>query len=135
MKWGIHRIMSGGVAGVDLWNTQTDDNAPIHQFETRDLDMDKADVSRGSRKGGLMTLVSYLENATPKSINGHVIPRENPAMYFIEDNNAQALRILSEITPDPDNPDDFRTDAEDHLIDEIRYILSRRDRSIKQSHA
>ncbi len=136
MKWGIHSLMKGGVAGVDLWNTQTDDNAPIHQFEVRKLNMDKADVSRGSRKGGLMTLVSYLENAIPKKADyGGVLPREQPALFFIEANNAQALRILSEITPDPDNPDDFRQDAEDHLVDELRYMLSRRDRSVKQHQA
>ena len=134
-KWGIHGFMKGGVAGVDLWNTQSDDNAPIHQFEVRDLKMDKADVSAGTRKGGLMTLVSMLENASPTYEDGSPRPREFPAIYFIESNNVQALRIFMEITPDPENPDDFPKGAEDHIIDEIRYMLSRRDQTVRQHHA
>lgn len=134
-KWGIHKLIKGGVAGVDLWNTQNDDHAPIQQFELRGLEMDKANVLKGSRKGGLMTLVSYLENACPKDDLGNRIPREHPAIYFIEANNVQALRVLMEITPDPENPEDFSEHAEDHIIDEIRYLLARKDQSVRQHHA
>ena len=132
-KWGIHGICQAGPAGIDLWDGSKG-VSPITSYEEQDIEFYKAHVASGSRIAGLQLVRSMLYNANPKDELGNPMIREKPGLFFIEANNAQALRLFLEIMPDPDNPDDFMENAEDHIFDEIRYFITRRDNSFAQHH-
>jgi hypothetical protein len=55
-------------------------------------------------------------------------PIERPA-FFVFSNNKQFIRTIPYIPRDPSDPDDAWTEAEDHVYDEVRYMLTFNRRS------
>lgn len=72
-----------------------------------------ADKRSGSRKNGLQLVRDALENS---------ITRAGPGLYFM-DNCEAALQTLPILPRDELDPDDVDTTAEDHVYDEVRYMV------------
>ena len=75
----------------------------------------KANKGQGSRIAGLDKLRTLLKNTQR--------PREHPGL-FITANCEAALRTLPTLPRDEKNLDDVDTEAEDHLYDDIRYLIT-----------
>jgi len=74
--------------------------------------------SPGSRKNGWEKMRIAIFNAQPD--NG---PRENPGLFVFRNCQDGFLRTVPGITRDPTDMDDVDTDAEDHVADEVRYVI------------
>ncbi len=77
----------------------------------------EADKRPGSRKMGWEMIRKMFSNS--KSKKG--LPRENPGLYVIGDENPQFMRTVLSLPRDEKDMDDVDTDAEDHIGDELRY--------------
>lgn len=92
---------------------------------SRGVTWTEADKRPGSRVQGWQQIRKMLENAKPK---GGV--REEPGLFICE-RCEQFERTVPELPRDDKNLDDVDTNVEDHIGDETRYRLRRKDRSIR----
>ena len=89
---------------------------------------EKADKGPGSRVQGWQALRERLAHAVPLRAGE---PREQPGL-FIARRCVQFQETLPVLPRSQRNPDDIDTEAEDHIADEVRYRLARRDLTIKR---
>jgi hypothetical protein len=89
---------------------------------------EKADKSPGSRVQGWQILRERLSNAAPIRIGE---PREQPGL-FVTRRCVQFQETVPVLPRSQRNPDDIDTEAEDHIADEVRYRLTRKDLTIKR---
>ncbi len=78
----------------------------------------KSDKSPGSRKNGWEKLRVAIFNAQPD-----VGPREYPGIFVFRTCQDGFIRTLPTIPRCSKDPDDVDTDAEDHVCDEVRYVI------------
>lgn len=85
-----------------------------------------ADKGPGSRSQGWQQFRMYLQGAlpTPKGI------RETPGLFVCE-RCVDFTRTIPVLPRDPRKPDDVDTDAEDHIGDEVRYRLRKKNMEAK----
>lgn len=83
----------------------------------------KADKGPGSRMQGWSQLRNYMQNAIPPE-DGY---REEPGI-FVLDWCRDFIRTVPTLPRDEKNPDDVDTDVEDHIGDETRYRLRKKNR-------
>lgn len=87
--------------------------------------------SPGSRKNGWEKMRIAMFNAQPPEGGG---PRENPGLFVFQNCADGFLRTVPTIPRDSKDLDDVDTDAEDHVADEVRYVvLSVGDRFVSGS--
>lgn len=86
----------------------------------------RADKSSGSVRSGFEMLKRMISAAKPG--NG---PREHSGLFVIGSRNPQFLRTLPSLPRDKRDPDIGDSDAEDHIVDEVRYrvLASKRNLS------
>lgn len=89
---------------------------------------EKADKGPGSRVQGWQALRERLAHAVPLRAGE---PREQPGL-FIARRCVQFQETLPVLPRSQRNPDDIDTEAEDHIADEVRYRLTRKDLTIKR---
>lgn len=88
---------------------------------------ERSNKSPGSRIAGWDLVRSYLKNAKPKTVkraDGQIItvPRNEPGM-FVFDTCKSFIKLFPILPRDEANPDDVDTDSEDHIGDEVRYLI------------
>jgi hypothetical protein len=87
----------------------------------------KSNKSPGSRVAGLEQVRKYLENAKQK-------PMENPGLLIFE-NCTHFIRTVPVLPRDSKKIDDVDSDVEDHVYDETRYRLMKKETRIRQVKA
>ena len=78
----------------------------------------RSDKSPGSRKNGWEKLRIAIFNAQPDGG-----PREYPGLFVFRNCQDGFIRTLPTIPRDIKDMDDVDTDAEDHVADEVRYVI------------
>lgn len=125
-EMGYYGVVKPGPADNSIWDTQNgnsiaaDLEKPVkiagRQFSG--VFFSRSDKSAGSRVWGWEKIRLYLSNAKVK--NGQ--PREFPG-YFVFNTCADTIRLFPSLPRDEEKLDDVDTDAEDHIGDEIRYVV------------
>lgn len=82
-----------------------------------------ANKKSGSRSVGWELIRKRLKNAIPEKVNGITLPRERKGLFFF-DTCRQCLRTIPNLDKDPKKDFDLDTNAEDHLADALRYLIS-----------
>ena len=124
-RWGLYGRVRTGVADSAIYTVENgmciaDDMAEPVRVDGEQLpgiQWIASDKSPGSRKNGWQLLRRYLADAVPK--DG---ARERGGL-FVFSSCTQVLRCLPVTPRDEKDPDDVDTDAEDHIVDAIRYHL------------
>ena len=80
----------------------------------------RANKAPGTRKAGLEIMREYIADAQPTPEG----PRENPGLFVFNTCKDGFVRTVPTIPRSSKDPDDVDTDAEDHVTDEVRYMLS-----------
>lgn len=103
-----------GPADGQIFNVNETESLSIARLmEKEGVTWYAADKSAGTRKNGLELVRVALENATQG---------EGPGLYVMA--NCEAfLETVPGLPRDEDDPDDVDTTAEDHVYDEVRYML------------
>lgn len=110
-------IISVGNADGQIFNKINDDDPTIAEwFEKEGIEWDRADKSKGSRVQGLALMQERMLSSMQN--NGR------PALYIMR-RNADFIETVPTLPPDPKNPDDVDTEAEDHAYDGARYAVLR----------
>jgi len=86
----------------------------------RGITWDPADKRAGSRRLGWELLRDLMRAARPAKPE---LPRERPGLFVVGDHNPQFLRTVPSLPTDAKDLDDVDTDAEDHIGDEVRYLV------------
>lgn len=123
--WG-NRVIAGPADGsifdVQNGNSIAGDMANPIKVDTQmypGIQWGRADKSSGSRIHGWEKVRKYLENAKPNPKGG---PREHPGLFAF-DTCTHYQELFPTLPRDEENPDDVDTDAEDHIGDEVRYMV------------
>lgn len=113
-EWGYHQRIKPGRADNNLWNAETNDADKMAKYGIR---FKPADKRKGSRSFGAIKMRRMFAAA-------HVVPTEQPALYFME-SCIHCIDTIPSLPTDPDNPDDVVTEGvEDHLYDAVRYNVA-----------
>ena len=80
----------------------------------------RSDKSPGSRKNGWEKMRVAIFNAQPPEGGG---PREEPGLFVFRSCQQGFIRTVPTIPRDEKDLDDVNTDAEDHVCDEVRYVI------------
>lgn len=129
IKMGIHQRVQPGPADGSIWDSQ--DGNSIAASMSKDVKIDgnvyrgvqwtRADKSPGSRIAGWDRINEYFKNALVDIKNP--LPREKPGLFAFA--TCMSYKDLMPTLPrDDENPDDADTEAEDHLPDEVRYMVA-----------
>jgi len=78
----------------------------------------RSNKSPGSRKNGWEKMRVAIFNAQPDGG-----PRENPGIFAFRNCQDGFIRTVPTLPRDVKDPDDVDTDAEDHVADEVRYVI------------
>lgn len=78
----------------------------------------RSNKSPGSRKNGWEKMRVAIFNAQPDGG-----PRENPGIFAFRNCQDGFIRTVPTLPRDMKDPDDVDTDAEDHVADEVRYVI------------
>lgn len=110
----IYNVENGVSIGLDMEKSVRLEDGSKHKGAR----FTHADKRPGSRKTGWEAMRKMLKNAKkPKSG-----VRENPG-YFVFSNCTNFLRTMPVLPRCPKDMDDVDTDAEDHIADEVRYLI------------
>lgn len=110
----IESEVTDGPADGQIFNVNESESLSIARLmESEGVTWYAADKSAGTRKNGLELVRVALENANQG---------EGPGVYVMA--NCEAfLETVPGLPRDEDDPDDVDTTAEDHIYDEVRYML------------
>jgi len=110
----IQSSVEPGPADGQIFNVNEAESGSIAQLmEAEGVRWYAADKSKGTRKNGLELLRSCLENA---------VQGEGKGLYVMS--HCQAfLETVPTLPRDEDDQDDVDTTAEDHVYDEVRYMV------------
>jgi hypothetical protein len=87
-----------------------------------------SDKGAGSRKNGWELMRQRIKAVQPRP----GVPREEPGLFVVAEECPQFLRTVLSLTRDEKNLDDIDTDAEDHIADEVRYMVRSLGRAVAQ---
>lgn len=113
--WGIKGRVRTGPADTNIFASNGSDSSIADEMKRGGVRWHKADKTSGSRIAGLNKMRTMLKNTQR--------PRQEPGL-FLTTNCAAAIRTLPTLPRDEKNLDDVDSDAEDHVYDEIRYMLT-----------
>jgi hypothetical protein len=109
----IHNRVIPGPADSAIYAV-TDEASIGQNMESEGIYFTPADKRPGSRKNGWELLRDRL--------NAVVNDQEKPG-YYVFNTCRDFLRTVPPIPRDPKDPDDVDTDAEDHICDDVRYMV------------
>lgn len=113
--WIERRVMPGPADNQIFSSNRSDHDTIAEEMLREGIEWERSDKSPGSRINGLELMRSRLLESKKDY-------PEKPALYFM-DNCAATFALLPTLPRDPKKPDDVDTEAEDHLYDEVRYMV------------
>lgn len=127
LKWGIYGRVKPGPADSAIYTTEDGNciasnmqkKVIINGRQYKGVKWVPAKKGPGSRKLGWELLRVGISNAQPEETG---YPRENPGIFIFR-NCDQTIRTLPSLPRDAKDLDDVDTDSEDHIADEIRYVV------------
>jgi hypothetical protein len=128
---GIHGRVEPGPADTSIFDSEPGKNSiakdmlesvRIGNMVYPGVEWTRADKGDGSRVQGWQQIRKMLTNAIPPDVGA----REHPGLFCF-DHCAQYLRLLPTLQRDEKNPDDADSNSEDHLPDEVRYRVRKKD--------
>ena len=126
IQWGIDDIVRPGPADSSIFDVENGRSVAV-DMRRQGVRWEKADKRPGSRKQGWEQIRRMLSGAVPKEGE----PRENPGVFFFRTCD-QAIELIPPTPRAERDPDDVNTEAEDHLADEMRYRIRRRQTEVTQ---
>lgn len=128
--WGLYRrgrsIVKPGPADTSIYDDYEPDKSVAGDMSKRGIRWERADKGPGSRKHGWQQMRKLFKGALPQEGG----PRENPGLFVLQ-RCEQFIRTVPVLPRDVDkDPDDVNTDAEDHIGDEVRYRVRRKQREV-----
>lgn len=124
-NWGMAGRVMAGPADSSIFDQYEPGKTVAGDMARRGVRWKPADKGPGSRKQGWEQIRKYLRGSIPK--DGF---REEPGVFFCERCD-DALRLFPVMPRDTKDPDDVDTKSEDHLGDEVRYMLRAKVRTAK----
>lgn len=122
---GLTGRVRSGTADDAIFDDYTPGRSVAGDMERAGIRWIRAGKGQGSRIQGWQQVRQYLKNA--------IIPlqgtREYPG-FFVCSRCYQFLRTFPILPRDETNPDDVNTKSEDHIGDEVRYALKRKDQEM-----
>jgi len=124
---GLSGRVRPGPADTSIWD---DVNGMSIERDMRlaGVTWEQADKGPGSRVQGWQMLRQRLGQSFPRRIGE---PREDAGM-FVTQNCVQFQETFPVLPRCDRNPDDVDTEAEDHIADEVRYRVRRKDLTLKR---
>lgn len=132
LAWGIHDRVVPGPADNSIWDLENNNSTAATMAKKIRLNgklydgihWKRSDKSAGSRKRGWQKMREFLKAALREDANGKALPgpRENPAMYIF-DNCNYFFELVPSLPRDEVDQDDVDTECEDHMGDEVRYMV------------
>lgn len=124
---GLRGRVRPGPADSSIWDDSAGDSIEA-TMRKEGATFEQADKGPGSRKQGWQAMRQMFDNAKP---NADHTPREKPGL-FVCDRCAQFQQTVPYLARLDRDLDDIDTDAEDHIADETRYRVRRRDVSVQR---
>lgn len=121
-EYGILGRVRTGIADSAIFDDYEPGRSVAGDMQRQGVFFYPADKGRGSRSQGWQQLREYLKGAFP--VQGGI--REKPGL-FITARCHEFMRTFPVLPRDDDDLDDVDTDAEDHIGDEVRYLLRRKN--------
>jgi len=121
LEYGVR--VHAGPADTQIWEVR-DGKSIATELSTHGCRWTKAHKGPGSRVSGWSVIRQMLGAAKRKDL-------ENPHLYFF-DSAAHHIRTLPLMQRDSTNIEDIDTDLEDHAMDSLRYLLTRKLTRIQQ---
>ena len=122
-RWGISGRVFIGPADSSIFDPFEPGKTVAGEMRRSGIIWESADKSPGSRKQGWQLLREMLAAAK-------TLPREEPGL-FVFNTCFDFKRTFPVLPRSPKDLDDVDTEAEDHIGDECRYRVRRRDRTVK----
>ena len=135
IDWGLrdprtnHSRVKPGPADSSIFDEYERNKSLAGDFQRAGVRWDKADKGPGSRKQGWEQFRKLLKNAIP-DVNG---VREEPGIFVFDTCN-HFIRTVPVLPRDKKNPDDVDTDVEDHIGDDVRYEIRKKNHALKKGH-
>lgn len=123
--WGLAGCVRPGPADSSVFDDYEPGSSVAGDMQKKGVRWTKADKGPGSRKQGWEQVRKWLKAAIPKPGVG----REDPGL-FITDRCEQFKRTVPVLPRSDKDPDDVDTDAEDHIGDELRYRMRRKNTEV-----
>ena len=124
-KWGIAGRVVSGPADNSVFSQYEPGKSPAGDMRRYGVVWEESDKSPGSRKRGWERIRELLTAAAAKT-------REVPGL-FVFDRCSSFIRTVPTLPRSDKDPDDVDTDAEDHIGDETRYFLCRKNKGLRQN--
>jgi hypothetical protein len=125
-NWGIGGLVKPGPADSSIWDDENG-NCIARDMELEGVRWERADKGPGSRKQGWEQMRKMFEGAKRPEYG----PREDPGIFLFRGWCEHFEDLVPTLPRDDKDLDDVDTDAEDHIGDEARYRVRRKDRSIR----
>lgn len=125
-QWGLGGLVKPGPADSSIWDDQNG-NCIATDMRLEGVNWEPADKGPGSRKQGWEQMRKRFEGAK----NPEYGLREDPGVFCFRGECPDFENLVPTLPRDDKDLDDVDTDAEDHIGDEARYRIRRKNRSIR----
>ncbi|PZQ87304.1 MAG: terminase [Leifsonia xyli] len=123
---GIHHRVVPGPADNSIWDLENNNSTAatmskqvtINGQVYKGVSWKRSDKSSGSRKRGWQKMREFFAGSIPQP----GLPRENPGI-FIFDTCKHFIDLVPSLPRDETDLDDVDTESEDHMGDEVRYMV------------
>jgi hypothetical protein len=126
IEWGIQGRVRPGPADSSIFDDWEPGKSIAGDMSKRSVTWEEADKSPGSRIQGWEQIRKVMQAAKPNEDG----PREEPGL-FVAERCIDFQRTVPVMSRSNKNIDDVDTDCEDHIGDETRYRLRRKNRDIQ----
>ena len=128
IKWNIHERCNPGPADNSINDdvngnciaTDMSNFVRVDGRKYRGVTWTQSNKGPGTRKQGWEKLRMAIYNAQPPEGGG---PREYPGLFVFRTCKDGFIRTVPTISRDLKDPDDVDTETEDHVADEVRYVI------------
>lgn len=125
-QWNLKGHVKPGPADTSIWDEQNG-MCIATDMRLEGVNWEPADKGPGSRKQGWEQCRKLLSGSSAEP----GLPRENPGIFVFRGACPEFERTFPTLPRDDKDLDDVDTDAEDHIGDETRYRIRRKNRSMR----
>lgn len=130
LEWGIHHLVLPGPADSSIWDgsggvsiaNQMALDVTVNRKKRPGVIWTKANKAPGSRINGWNLIRKRLMAAIIDPLAETFLPREEPAL-FVTPGCVAFITTFPTLPRDEKNLDDVDTNCEDHVADEVRYMV------------
>lgn len=127
-EWGVSHIVTPGPADSAIFQRANGTGVSIADtWGAEGVRWTPVEKGPNSRAQGWQQVREYLEGALPKEDG---TPREFRGLFVCQSCRA-LIKFLPPASRDPKKPDDIDTESEEHVLDELRYCLFQRQRTVR----